>query len=145
MPVLSLSLYPLKTSQDLFFSNVFMGIERTSVIKLIKVNNDDVWWCPTLFCWISEIIHSSSLLHMKITASVTKSSHQVRGPCYLHLPIFFSHVHSPPLLLGNKKLLWSLFSAAYQTTYHSLFSDYYEAILVWGLDSIWLTNATYCL
>ena len=25
---------------------------------------------------------------MKITASVTKSLHQDRGPCYLHIPIF---------------------------------------------------------
>ena len=30
----------------------------------------------------------SSLFHMKITASVTNSSHQDRGPCYLHSPIF---------------------------------------------------------
>ena len=29
-----------------------------------------------------------SLFHMKIAASVTKNSHQNRGPCYLHLPIF---------------------------------------------------------
>ena len=30
-----------------------------------------------------------SLFHRKITASVTKSSHQDRGSCYLPLPIFF--------------------------------------------------------
>ena len=29
-----------------------------------------------------------SLFHMKITASVTKSSDQDRGPCYLRLPNF---------------------------------------------------------
>ena len=28
------------------------------------------------------------LFHMKITESVTKSSHQDCGPCYLHLPNF---------------------------------------------------------
>ena len=38
---------------------------------------------------------------MKITASVTKSSHQDPGPCYLHLTIFFLYIHSP-VLLQNK-------------------------------------------
>ena len=58
-----------------------------------------------------------SLLHMKITASVTKSSHRDRSPCYLHLPIFFFYIHSS-LLQQNKKLLQSLFSLANQTTDH---------------------------
>ena len=40
--------------------------------------------CP-LNCLVKFCI---SLFHMKITASVTKSSHQDRGPCYLHLPFF---------------------------------------------------------
>ena len=40
---------------------------------------------------------------MKITTSVTKSSHQDRCPCYLHLPIFFLYIHYP-FLLENKKL-----------------------------------------
>ena len=46
---------------------------------------------------------SHSLFHMKIIASVTKSSHQNRGPCYLQLPIF-SYTYSP-VLLQNKKFL----------------------------------------
>ena len=33
-----------------------------------------------------------SFLHMKITTSVAKSSHQYRSPCYLHLPNFFLHI-----------------------------------------------------
>ena len=36
--------------------------------------------------------------------SVTKCSHQDRDPCYLDLPIFLLHIHSP-LLLENIKLL----------------------------------------
>ena len=32
---------------------------------------------------------------MKITASITESSHQDRGPCYLHLPVSFFYIHSP--------------------------------------------------
>ena len=40
---------------------------------------------------------------MKITVSVTKSSHQDHGQCYLHLPIF-SYMH-PPVLLENKKVV----------------------------------------
>ena len=38
-----------------------------------------------------------SLFHMKITASITKNSHQDHGPCYLPLPIFFLYIHSPNL------------------------------------------------
>ena len=35
-----------------------------------------------------------SLFHMKITVSVTESSHQNRGQCFLHLYIFFIHTLS---------------------------------------------------
>ena len=35
-----------------------------------------------------------SLSYMKITASVTESTHQDRGLCYLHLPIFGFYIHS---------------------------------------------------
>ena len=44
---------------------------------------------------------------MKITANATKSSHQDRGSCFLHLPIFFLYKYTA-LLLQNKKLLSSL-------------------------------------
>ena len=61
---------------------------------------------------------------MKITANVTKSSHEDRDPRYLHLKIFFLHIHSP-LLLENKKLFRSLLSSGIrpQTTVHIL-QDY---------------------
>ena len=35
-----------------------------------------------------------SLFHKKISASVTKSSHQDCGLCYLHLPVFCSKIKS---------------------------------------------------
>ena len=35
-----------------------------------------------------------SLFHMKIIASVTESTHQDLGLCYLHLPIFVFYIHS---------------------------------------------------
>ena len=66
-------------------------------------------------------VFNRSLFHIKITAIVTKSSHQDRDPCYLHVPIFLFYIHSPllqqnkkllPLLQRNKKLLRSLFSLA---------------------------------
>ena len=41
----------------------------------------------------------ASLFHMKTTVSVTKSRHEDRGPCYLHLQIF-SYTYT--LLLGWK-------------------------------------------
>ena len=43
---------------------------------------------------------TTSLFHMKITASITKSLHQDSGPRYLHFPILFL-IHSL-LLLENK-------------------------------------------
>ena len=49
-------------------------------------------------------ITAYSVFCMKITASVTKSSHQGRGSCYLHFLIFFLDIHSL-LLLEIKKLL----------------------------------------
>ena len=52
---------------------------------------------------------------MKITVSVTESSHQNRGQCFLHLYIFL-YTHSP-LFLENKKLP-SLFSTANYTINH---------------------------
>ena len=57
-----------------------------------------------LFC---NIFHS--LFNVKITVGVTKSSHQDCGLCYLHLPIFFlyTHTHTTPVLLHNKKFLCS--------------------------------------
>ena len=59
---------------------------------------------------------NSSLFRMKSTASVTKSSHQDCGPCYLHAPIFLFYIH-PPFLLESKKLLWLLLSSGKQEHY----------------------------
>ena len=66
----------------------------------------------------------------------------------------FCYIYSPPLL-QNKKLLWSLFSPANQTTDHCsvvyiilyilLLHIYCKTVLVWGLFSRWITNATHCL
>ena len=68
--------------------------------------------------------------------------------------MFLLYIHSPPLL-QNKKLLWSLFSPANQTTHHCsvvyiilyilLLYIYCKTVLVWGLFSRWITNATHCL
>ena len=70
-------------------------------------------------------------------------SHQDRGRRYLHLPNFFPCIHSPPLL-KNEKLLWLLFFS--NSDYRPLFSDiYYKTILMWGIVSKWLTNATHSL
>ena len=84
-----------------------------------------------------------SLFHTKITVNITKKLHQDCGPCYLHLPNIFLNIHSP-LLKENKKLLWLLFFSVNKDTDHCLMV-YYETIPVWGLVSLWLTNATHCL
>ena len=39
--------------------------------------------------YLTQLSYHYSLFHMKITVSVTKSSHEDRGLCYLHLKIFF--------------------------------------------------------
>ena len=61
------------------------------------VNNIDFQSAISNVRW-QAFIHQSkpqfSLFHMSITAGVTKSSHQDRGPCYLHLPIFFFYMPS---------------------------------------------------
>ena len=69
-----------------------------------------------------------SLFHLKITVSFTKSSHQDHGPCYLHLPSFFLNMHTP-LLLENKKFLWSLFSSV-KLDHRSLLIDIYYEIYI---------------
>ena len=71
------------------------------------------WLYPHKRLYINFFNHGSntecSLFHMKITASVTKSSRQDRSLCYLDLAIFFLYLYSPLL---EKKLSWSLFSSA---------------------------------
>ena len=52
-----------------------------------------------------------SLLHMKVTSSVTKSTYQDHSSCNLLLPISFLYIFSP-LLLQNENLLWLLFASA---------------------------------
>ena len=54
------------------------------------------------------VIPRPSLFHIKITASVTKSLHQDRGLCYLHLPIFFLYIHSPLLLEKLSHIAYSI-------------------------------------
>ena len=84
-----------------------------------------------------------SLFYKKINASVTKSSHRDHGLCYLQLPIFFLYRHSP-LLVEKKVIVIAVFLSKLDSS--PLFNDiYYEAILVWGLISIWLTHTTHCL
>ena len=51
-----------------------------------KVSMEAAIWSWS-FSWVC------SLFQMKFSASATKSSHQDRGPCYFHLPIFFIYIH----------------------------------------------------
>ena len=53
--------------------------------------------------WIEQplLLFHNSLFYMKITGSVKESSHEDRGPCYLHIQIFFLYIHCPLL---DKKL-----------------------------------------
>ena len=83
-----------------------------------------------------------NLFHIKTTASVTKSSHQGRGPCYLQLPIFFLHSLLP--MEKWKVVVIHVFLSKLDRI--SLLNYIYcETILVWGLVSKWLTNVTHCL
>ena len=100
-------------------------------IQCYPVFKVDIWWC--------------SLFLMKITTSITKSSHKDHGPCYLHLQIFFWYIHSPPLL--ESECIRNISKLDLSKLDHSpLFSDIYcKTSVVWGLISIWLTNATHSL
>ena len=71
----------------------------------VYISNCKYQFKPRSFPWFSASwCCCHSLFHMKITASVTKSSYQDGGPYYLHLPIFFLHIHTP-VLLQNENFL----------------------------------------
>ena len=84
-----------------------------------NMNNEVDNVTTIIFIKFQKTLRKTSLFHMKITVSVTKTLHQDCGPCYLHLPIFFFYIHSS-LLQQNKKLLRLLFSLANYTTDHYL-------------------------
>ena len=72
---------------------------------------------------------------MKITASVTKSSRQDHGPCYLHLSILLLCIHSP--LLPENKTVVVIVVFLSKLDHRSLFNHkYYETILVRELISM---------
>ena len=54
----------------------------------------------TIFQKLSIFSRGNGLFHMKVTVSVTKRLLQDCDLCYLHLPNFFLHIHSP-LVLEN--------------------------------------------
>ena len=85
----------------------------------------------------------TSLLHMKITASVTITHIKIAvGAIYTCQ--FFSHTYILLLCWKMKIVVITLFFS--NSDYRPLFSDiYYKTILMWGLVSIWLTNATHSL
>ena len=63
--------------------NVIPGV-HCYIVLFLQVSSYPVLWEKKTI----KYRYLSSLFHMKITASVTNSSHQDRGPCYLHSPIF---------------------------------------------------------
>ena len=87
---------------------IIMKWRKTSLIQESSLPGGPYIHCCIELFWCS-------LYHVKITASITRSSHQNGGLCYLHVPIFFLYV----LLFcwKIKKLLWSLFSSADYTTH----------------------------
>ena len=72
----------------------------------------------------------------------TKSSHQDRGPCCLHLPIFFI-IHTLSSSAGRWKVV--VVAVFLSKVYRRTLFNYicYRIILVWRLVSVWLTNATH--
>ena len=57
-----------------------------------NMNNEVDNVTTIIFIKFQKSLRKTSLFHMKITASVTKTLHQDCGPCYLHLPIFFFYI-----------------------------------------------------
>ena len=108
----------------------------TSSIKGLG-NSLQLSWCST---WLKAVKTLTSLFHMKITESVTKSLHQDFGPCYLHWPIF-SYTY---ILLFRYKIC-NCCDYCFLHQIRLLFNYiYYKTLLVWGLVSIWLTSAINC-
>ena len=72
----------------------------------------------------TKVFCQCSLFHMKITASVTKSSHQYHDPCYIHSPIFFL-IHT---LFSSAAVVTAVFLS--KLDHRPLFNYiYYETIL----------------
>ena len=63
---------------------------------------------------------------MKFTATITESSHQDPGPCYLHLPIF--SYKCAPLLQENTVVVIAVFLSKLDTYHcsmtHIILRDY---------------------
>ena len=75
-------------------------------------------------------IYDVTIQSMKITLSVTKSSHQDRGICFffLHLTIFFLYIHSP-FSAGKLKVVVGVILSKLE--HRPLFNNiYYRTILV---------------
>ena len=85
--VLSNKKEPLKflPQSNGFPSPTPIGIVNQRKIKYLIYYYDTM----AIFC---NSVTISSIFQMKITATVTKGSHQDHGLCYLHLPIFFVYI-----------------------------------------------------
>ena len=85
--------------------------------------------------------------HTNITASVTKSPHQDRGPCDLHLHIFFSYIYTLLFCWKIKSCCDRCFPQQITpqiTVQLYIYTYIYIYIyIVQGLISIWLTIATH--
>ena len=79
------------------------------------IENDDVDMTCSSF--------PTSLFHMKVTASVTKSLHEDDCLSYLHL-LFFLHINSPLLLENKKVVVITVFYSKLDCT--PLFNDIYQ-------------------
>ena len=103
---------PLQTQKVKILKKWKKALEDIIILQMFTINDSHITYGFQMWSAIDKIFRHfgpffallPSLFHVKITASVTKSLHQVRGPCNLHLPIFLLYMHSP-LQLANKKLL----------------------------------------
>ena len=74
---------------------LLVALERWSFYSVAIVW--ELAWADSALVILDKWSSFSSLFHMKITVSVTKSSHEDSGLCYLCLQ-FFLYTHSPPVL-----------------------------------------------
>ena len=92
--IASLSMWDKSCSQAKLFPGSLSVISLSILVRSVAL------------CLLSSI----SCFQMKVVVSVTKSLHQDRGPCYLHLPIFFLiHALAPRklVLLSTTCFCWS--------------------------------------
>ena len=133
---------------ELIIFHFILFLKESYMIKkilhglLLNVKFIHPWW-DNILLHFALLNITQSFFIWKSLQVLQKSLHQDRGPYCLQLPIFLLYIQYPLLLENVEVVMIVVFLS--KLDHRSLFNDiYYRNVLVWGLVSVWLTNATHC-